>query len=148
MHSIAAEGAEVTEDALRPVTAQEKSWGWFAIFNVWANDIQSLFGYSLVASLFITYGVTGWTAFAALIASGLFVMFMVNLSGAAGERYGIPYPVLARASMGTEGAKLPAIATSGEGEFSWSIGIGVDLATATSGLGDVLKVLTGVLLGS
>ena len=56
MHAIAAEAdnGEVAQDALRPVTEQEKTWGWFAIFNVWANDIQSLFGYSLVASLFIS----------------------------------------------------------------------------------------------
>lgn len=97
------------DNTLNPVTSEEKSWGWFAIFNIWANDIQSLFGYSLVASLFISYGVSGWTAFAALIVAGLLVMFLVNLSGAAGERYGIPYPVLARASKGTQGAKLPAL---------------------------------------
>ncbi len=95
-------------DTLSPIRPEEKTWGWFAIFNIWANDIQSLFGYSLVASLFISYGVSGWTAFAALITAGLLVMFLVNLSGAAGERYGIPYPVLARASKGTQGAKLPS----------------------------------------
>lgn len=72
-------------NVLNPVGVAEKNWGWFAIFNIWANDVQSLFGYSLVASLFISYGVGGWTAFAALIAAGLFVMWMVNLSGAAGE---------------------------------------------------------------
>lgn len=97
------------DNTLKPVTSEEKSWGWFAIFNIWANDIQSLFGYTLVASLFISYGVSGWTAFAALIVAGLLVMFLVNLSGSAGERYGIPYPVLARASKGTQGAKLPAL---------------------------------------
>jgi NCS1 family nucleobase:cation symporter-1 len=144
MHSIAAEGAEVTEDALRPVTAQEKSWGWFAIFNVWANDIQSLFGYSLVASLFITYGVTGWTAFAALIASGLFVMFMVNLSGAAGERYGIPYPVLARASMGTEGAKLPAVLRAIVAVFWY----GVQVYFASTALALLIRSLTGTTGGA
>jgi cytosine/uracil/thiamine/allantoin permease len=69
------------DNALRPVTKKEKTWGSFAIFNVWANDIQSLFGYTLVASLFISFGVSGWTAFTALIAAGLFVMYMVNLSG-------------------------------------------------------------------
>ena len=30
------------EDALRPVTAEEKSWGWFAIFNV--GDILTVCG--------------------------------------------------------------------------------------------------------
>ena len=73
------------------------------------NDIQSLFGYTLVASLFISYGVTGWTAFFALIVAGLLVTFLVNISGKAGVDYGIPYPVLARSSMGVNGAKLSAI---------------------------------------
>ena len=80
-------------NALNPAGPHEKTWGSFAIFNIWANDVQSLFGYTLVASLFISYGVGGWTAFAGLIAAGLFVMWMVNLSGAPGEKYGIPYPV-------------------------------------------------------
>ncbi len=34
-------------NTLNPVGANEKTWGWFAIFNIWANDVQSLFGYSL-----------------------------------------------------------------------------------------------------
>lgn len=46
-------------DSLAPVPPDKRTWGWFEVFNVWANDIQSLFGYSLVASLFIVYGVTG-----------------------------------------------------------------------------------------
>ena len=60
-------------NALNPAGPHEKTWGSFAIFNIWANDVQSLFGYTLVASLFISYGVGGWTAFAGLIAAGLFV---------------------------------------------------------------------------
>lgn len=81
------------DNTLNPIPPNEKSWGWFPIFNVWANDIQSLFGYTLVASLFISFGVSGWTAFAALITTAIFVMFLVNMSCAAGERYGISYPV-------------------------------------------------------
>ena len=99
----------LSNDSLAPVPAEKRNWGWFEIFNIWANDIQSLFGYSLVASLFIIYGVTGWTAFAALITASLIVMLMVNLSGRPGVDYGIPYPVLARASLGVSGARLPAI---------------------------------------
>ena len=126
-------------DALRPVTPGEKSWGWFAIFNIWANDVQSLFGYSLVASLFISYGVSGWTAFAALIVAGLLVMFLVNLSGAAGERYGIPYPVLARASKGTQGAKLPAILRATVAVFWY----GVQVYFASTALALLIRSLTG-----
>ncbi|UOA29013.1 putative allantoin permease (plasmid) [Pseudosulfitobacter sp. DSM 107133] len=125
--------------ALDPVTPDEKTWGWFAIFNIWANDVQSLFGYSLVASLFISYGVSGWTAFAGLIVAGLFTMWMVNLSGAPGEKYGIPYPVLARASLGTQGAKLPAILRATVAVFWY----GVQVYFASTALALLIRSLTG-----
>ena len=32
---------------LAPTPSNKKNWGWFEIFNVWANDVQSLFGYTL-----------------------------------------------------------------------------------------------------
>ncbi|ASP50072.1 NCS1 family nucleobase:cation symporter-1 [Cognaticolwellia beringensis] len=96
-------------EALAPVPLNKRTWGWFEVSNIWANDIQSLFGYTLVASLFITYGVSGWTAFSALLVSGMFVMYLVNISGKPGVEHGIPFPVFARASMGVHGAKLPAI---------------------------------------
>jgi cytosine/uracil/thiamine/allantoin permease len=38
---------------LAPTPKDKKNWGWFEIFNVWANDVQSLFGYTLAASLFL-----------------------------------------------------------------------------------------------
>ena len=34
---------------LAPTHERKKNWGWFEIFNVWANDVQSLFGYTLAA---------------------------------------------------------------------------------------------------
>jgi len=131
-------------NTLNPVGANEKTWGWFAIFNVWANDVQSLFGYSLVASLFISYGVSGWTAFAALIAAGLFTMWMVNLSGAAGEKYGIPYPVLARASLGTSGAKLPAILRATVAVFWY----GVQVYFASTAVALLIRSITGASGGA
>lgn len=131
-------------NSLNPVGSDEKTWGWFAIFNIWANDVQSLFGYSLVASLFISFGVGGWTAFAALITAGLFTMWMVNLSGAAGEKYGIPYPVFARASLGTEGAKLPAILRATVAVFWY----GVQVYFASTALALLIRSLTGIQGGT
>lgn len=94
---------------LAPIQKKDRTWGWFEIFNVWANDVQSLFGYTLAASLFITYGLNGWTVFAAILLAGLFVMWLVNLMGKPSVEYGIPFPVMARASMGIRGANFPAI---------------------------------------
>ena len=45
---------------LAPLKLKDRTWGSFEIFNVWANDVQSLFGYTLAASLFISSGLNGW----------------------------------------------------------------------------------------
>ncbi|MDO4887113.1 MAG: NCS1 family nucleobase:cation symporter-1 [Actinomycetaceae bacterium] len=94
---------------LAPLPKSKRTWGWFAIFNVWSNDIQSLAGYTLAASLFITSGINGWFVFAAIILAGVLIKFLVDLSGRPSVKYGFPYPVLARSSMGVKGAQFPAI---------------------------------------
>ncbi|WP_147915953.1 NCS1 family nucleobase:cation symporter-1 [Ruania zhangjianzhongii] len=94
---------------LAPVPPAGRKWGSFAIFNVWTNDVQSLAGYTLAASLFITAGISGWYVFAAIILAGFIVMGLVGLSGRPSVRYGVPYAVMARTSMGVFGAKFPAL---------------------------------------
>jgi len=88
--------------------AQERNWGVFSIFNVWTSDVHSLWGYYLAASLFLLCG--SFTNFLLAIGLGSLVIFvLMNLIGWAGERTGVPYPVLARASFGVWGANLAAI---------------------------------------
>jgi len=94
---------------LAPTPADERDWGWFELFNVWANDVQSLFGYTLAASLFVTYGLNGWAVFAGIVFAGFVVMGLVNLIGKPSVEHGIPFPVMARASMGVRGANFPAM---------------------------------------
>ncbi|WP_227369211.1 NCS1 family nucleobase:cation symporter-1 [Halomonas sp. M20] len=106
---------------LAPIPHGKRSWGWFEIFNVWSNDIQSLFGYSLAASLFIIYGLNGWAVMAAIILAGFIVMVLVNLSGKPSVKYGIPFPVLVRASMGVRGANLPALLRAIVGIFWYGV---------------------------
>ena len=95
---------------MAPTADQKKNWGWFEIFNVWANDVQSLFGYTLAASLFLASGLNGWAVFLALILAGFFIMWLVNLSGKPSVKHGIPFPVFVRSSMGVFGANFPAMA--------------------------------------
>ncbi|MCY4030899.1 MAG: NCS1 family nucleobase:cation symporter-1 [Hyphomicrobiales bacterium] len=94
---------------LAPLSKEKRTWGWFEIFNVWSNDIQSLFGYTLAASLFLSYGLSGWSVFSAIIVAGIVVMVLVNLMGKPSVEHGIPFPVMARVSMGTRGANFPAV---------------------------------------
>lgn len=96
-------------DDLAPLPEEKRRWGAFPIFNVWTNDVQSLAGYALAASLFVTSGINGWWVFAAIILAGFFVYWLVNLTGKPSVKYGIPYAVMARSSMGVQGAQFPAL---------------------------------------
>lgn len=106
---------------LAPLKPQQRNWGAFEIFNVWSNDIQSLFGYTLAASLFLTYGLNGWAVMTAIILAGVIVMFLVNLTGKPSVKYGIPFPVMVRASMGVRGANLPAMLRAIVGIFWYGV---------------------------
>ncbi|MFD2191404.1 NCS1 family nucleobase:cation symporter-1 [Pistricoccus aurantiacus] len=106
---------------LAPIPHSKRRWGWFEIFNVWSNDIQSLFGYSLAASLFLSYGLNGWAVMVAIILAGFVVMVLVNLSGKPSVKYGIPFPVMVRASMGVRGANLPALLRAIVGIFWYGV---------------------------
>ncbi|MGV0960322.1 MAG: NCS1 family nucleobase:cation symporter-1 [Limnohabitans sp.] len=91
---------------LAPTT--DRRWGAFSIFNVWTSDVHSLWGYYLAASLFLLCG--SFTNFVLAIGlSSLVIYALMSLIGYAGEKTGVPYPVLARASFGVWGANLPAM---------------------------------------
>lgn len=88
--------------------SKERNWGAFSIFNVWTSDVHSLWGYYLAASLYLLCG--SFLNFVIAIGLGsLIIYFLMNLIGYAGEKTGVPYPVLARASFGIWGANLAAM---------------------------------------
>ena len=124
---------------LAPTADQKKNWGWFEIFNVWANDVQSLFGYTLAASLFLASGLNGWAVFLALILAGFFIMWLVNLSGKPSVKHGIPFPVFVRSSMGVFGANFPAMARGIVAMFWY----GAQTYAASTAVALLLTALTG-----
>lgn len=129
---------------LAPVPHQRRHWGSFEIFNVWNNDIQSLFGYTLAASLFLSYGLNGWLTFSAIVVAGLLVMWLVNLSGRPSVRYGIPYAVMARSAMGVRGARFPAL-VRGIVAIFW---YGVQTYFASTAVALALHALLGIERGA
>ena len=138
---------------LAPTPKDQKNWGWFEIFNVWANDVQSLFGYTLAASLFLYSGLNGWAVFAALILAGFFIAWLVNLSGRPSVQHGIPYPVFARVSMGVFGANFPAMARGlvamfwyGAQTYAASTAVALLISALTGNPGEVMLLgMTGVM---
>ncbi|MGK9066629.1 NCS1 family nucleobase:cation symporter-1 [Stutzerimonas chloritidismutans] len=124
---------------LEPLAPGKRKWGWFEIFNVWSNDIQSLFGYTLAATLFISYGLNGWAVLAGIVLAGFIVMGLVQLTGKPSVKYGIPFPVMARASMGVRGANFPAM-VRGIVAIFW---YGVQTYFASTAVALLIRTLTG-----
>jgi NCS1 family nucleobase:cation symporter-1 len=88
--------------------AEHRTWGFYSLFAMWMSDIHSLGGYTFAAGLF-ALGLGAWQVFLALVIGIVLVFVLMNFSGYAGQKTGVPYPVLARVSFGTFGANLPAL---------------------------------------
>ena len=88
--------------------AKERHWGTWHLFCMWMSYVHSIGGYTFAAGLFFL-GLASWQVLAALIIGILIVYVAMNLTGFAGQRLGVPYPVFSRISFGVFGANLPAL---------------------------------------
>jgi nucleobase:cation symporter-1, NCS1 family len=106
--AIAGADPRLYNEDLAPVAPGGRTWGAFSIFAMWMSDVHSVGGYTFAASLFFL-GLTGWQVLAAMAIGISIVYFLMNLIGRPSQRYGIPFPVVARISFGVMGAKLAAV---------------------------------------
>ncbi len=88
--------------------AKARTWGVFSLFAMWMSDVHSVGGYTFAASLFFL-GLTGWQVLISMLIGILAVYFLMNLIGRPSQRYGVPYPVIARIAFGVRGANLAAV---------------------------------------
>ncbi len=65
----------------------------------------------MLASSLIEGGMNWWQAILTIFIGNTIVLIPMILNGHAGAKYGIPFPVFARASFGTKGANIPAMLT-------------------------------------
>ncbi len=93
---------------LAPTAPEGRTWGVFSVFAMWMSDVHSVGGYTFAASLFFL-GLTGWQVLISMVAGILVVYALMNLIGRPSQRYGIPFPVMARVSFGVMGANLAAV---------------------------------------
>ena len=106
---------------LATVNPNNKTWEASDLFCFWANTIQSVIGFSLIASLYLIYDLnSGIVFFGSLIAS-LMIYILVNLIGHPSQKHGIPLPVILRMSMGLSGAKYIGLIRAIVGVFMFGI---------------------------
>ncbi len=93
---------------LAPVPLDRRTWGMWTIAALWVGMSVCIPTYNLAAGM-IAKGMS-WAQAALTVALGnLIVCIPMVLNAHAGTKYGIPFPVLLRASFGTVGANVPAV---------------------------------------
>lgn len=98
----------LTNADLAPTTPSQRTWRWYHFAALWIGMVMCIPAYTLSASL-IESGMSAWQAVFTVFVANAIVLMPMLLIGHAGTKYGIPYAVLARASFGTIGARLPAL---------------------------------------
>ncbi|MFF8766623.1 NCS1 family nucleobase:cation symporter-1 [Nocardiopsis dassonvillei] len=101
------EGPYVNAD-LQPVPMSRRTWGTGSFGALWVSMSVSIPAWTLASGL-IAAGMDWRQAMLAVVLGNLVVLLPMVLTGHAGARYGIPFPVFARASFGLRGANLPAL---------------------------------------
>ena len=87
------------------VNPNYKVWNWRDLFSFWAVNIQSVVAFSLIASLYIVYNLNTFVVFFGTLIGSLLVYFLANLIGKPSQKYGLPFAVLLRTSLGFKGAQ-------------------------------------------
>ena len=100
--------ARLINHDLAPSGDGQRTWGTWEIFALWVGMAVCVPTYTLAADM-VHGGMSAYQALATIALGNLIVLAPMILNGHAGARYGIPFPVLARASFGVLGANLPAI---------------------------------------
>src|SRR5436190_4707209 len=97
----------INED-LAPIPQEKRKWGTWNYVALWVSMSLCIPTYMLASSL-IGGGMNWWQAILTIFLGNTIVLIPMILNGHAGAKYGIPFPVFARASFGTKGANIPAM---------------------------------------
>ncbi|MDX1384524.1 MAG: NCS1 family nucleobase:cation symporter-1 [Thermoanaerobaculia bacterium] len=103
--------ADLINADLAPTAPARRTWTTWNFAALWVSMSVCIPTYMLAASM-VAAGL-GWRECLAVILLGnAIVLVPMWISGDAGARYGIPFPVFVRASYGPRGAHLPAVLRS------------------------------------
>lgn len=101
----------LTNEDLAPTPMDKRTWSAWNIAALWIGMAVCIPTYMLAAGM-IGQGMNWWQAVLTVMLGNLIVLVPMVLNGHGGTKYGVPFPVLARASFGTVGANIPALARS------------------------------------
>ena len=101
------DSAYYNED-IAPTTRAQRKWGKWDIAALWVGMSVCIPTYMLASSL-MDGGMNWWQAIMTVALGNLIVLVPMVLVAHAGTRFGVPFPVLTRASFGLSGAHIPSL---------------------------------------
>ena len=119
------------------VNPSQKNWTWKDLFCFWGSNIQSIVGFSLISSIYLIYDLNLIIVFLGCIISSVLVYFFCNLIGQPSQKYGLPFPVILRSSMGLNGARYIALSRGVVGIFMF----GVQTFFISKSIGYLIRIL-------
>ena len=93
---------------LAPVPIAKRTWTTYNYLALWVGMAINIPTW-LLASGLIALGMAWYQALFTIFLANVLVLIPMLAISHAGTKYGLPYPVIARASFGTYGANLPAL---------------------------------------
>jgi NCS1 family nucleobase:cation symporter-1 len=93
---------------LAPIPVAERTWTTYNYAALWISMAHCIPTY-MMSSALISAGMNWWQALITILLGNLIVLIPILLNSHPGTKYGIPFPVFARASYGTYGSNLPAL---------------------------------------
>ena len=103
------------------VNPNYKTWDWKDLFCFWSVNVQSIIGFSLIASLYTIYSLNTFVVFFGTILGSILVYFFSNIIGKPSQKFGLPFAVLLRSSLGFRGAKFFGLIRSVVGIFMFGV---------------------------
>ena len=104
----AAQASPLFNDDLAPVSSSARRWKMIDIAHLWVGMSVCIPTYMLASGL-IAGGMNWWQAILTVTLGNLIVLVPMILNGHAGTKYGITFPVFARASFGTHGTHIASV---------------------------------------
>ena len=93
---------------LAPTPPSERTWSLWNLTSIWIGMAVCIPTY-ILASYMIKSGLSWQAALIIIGVANLIITIPMVLNGHAGVKYGVPFPVLGRASFGTRGIHIAAI---------------------------------------
>ena len=102
------QNSSLYSEDLAPIPLNKRTWNTWNYAALWISMSLCIPTYMLASSL-IGGGMNWWEAILTIFIGNTVVLIPMILNGHAGAKYGIPFPVFARASFGVRGANIPAM---------------------------------------